>query len=275
MKNSGNIEIKLGPVVKPEIRSLKGPSDEPTVVEYKYPDGERFVRRVITPERKNPLPIFVFWDETVKPDQQKVIIKSIQKLLDFVGLNRDLLCIYGNWRENDHRLPDRSLRPHASIEWQIKSKLDRQRKQVMADQIIDEMLNDPHQLQSPHWEIVFTNRDMATAHTNFVIGGARADLGTVISLGRLSRVKDRELREECIKTEIYHEVGHVFGLPNTNRGRNLEYSLGPHCTNKGCSMKQGLRVPHDWVVFTKERLRVGGRPYCHDCAEGLRVKYGG
>ncbi len=121
------------------------------------------------------------------------------------------------------------------------------------------MFNDPYQVSMPHWEVVFTNKDLYSRETNFVIGIAQPDLSTLISLKRLESISDVGLRGETQKTEIFHEVGHVFGLPTRRRGESrLEYSLGAHCRSAGCSMKQGLRVPEDWINFTSQRLRVGG-----------------
>lgn len=71
------------------------------------------------------------------------------------------------------------MKPHASIQWQIGSKIDNNTGQVKADRMIDEMLNDPYQ----------------------------------------------------------------------------------------------IRVPHDWEIFTKERLSLGGKPYCEECTDYLRQKF--
>jgi len=78
-----------------------------------------------------------------------------------------------------------------------------------------------------------------------------------------------------IKTEIAHEIGHVFGLPSNRRGeKNIENSLGPHCKNDGCCMKQGLTVPADWINYTRDRLKNNGdHYYCQDCQTDLREKF--
>ncbi len=194
-------------------------------------------------------------------------------LLNAVGLPQQIGHFYGNWREEQYRNPDGSLRPYASIAWQIESKWDPRIRQVYADKVIKDMFADPYQLRAPHWEVLLTNCDMTMADTNFVIGGALPDLGTVTSLARLEQVQDHNLRRECIRTQIFHEIGHVFNLPDPDREHAVEYLLGKHCARRGCSMKQGLNVPRDWELTTRERLAAGGRPYCDDCTHYLLIKY--
>lgn len=266
-------EMTFGGTRRAEMTPLKGPPGEPTVALYKFPDEESFVKRVINPERRKPLPTYVFWDETVGYNQQVEIKETMVELFESIGLDRALLEFYGNWREEDYKLPNGNLKPHAGIEWQIKSKVDKTKGQINADSVVREMSDDPYQITSPHWEVIFTNEDMMAPDTNFVIGCARPDLGTIISLKRLSTINNPNLRKESIKTEIFHEVGHVFNLPDVKRSENIENSLGPHCTNYGCSMKQGLRVPQDWETFTKERVDAGGKPFCGECTSHLKEKY--
>ena len=123
-------------------------------------------------------------------------------------------------------------------------------------------------------EIVITNKDLYLDKTSFVIGCADDDLGSLISFKRLNLIDDPVLQRETQKTEIFHEVGHIFGLPTVRRGETkLEDSLGLHCKNPGCSMKQGMNVPEDWVTFTQQRLREGGRPYCQECITDLKIKF--
>lgn len=99
-------------------------------------------------------------------------------------------------------------------------------------------------------------------------------MGTIISLGRFETIGDIGLRRETQKTEIFHEYGHLLGLPTERRGKqNLDPSLGDHCRSRGCSMKQGLEVPKDWVAFTGERLKMGGKPLCGACLTDFKVKF--
>jgi len=106
---------------------------------------------------------------------------------------------------------------------------------------------------------------------NFLIGLALPGIGTLISTKRFEGIDDIYTRNECIKTEVMHEIGHVFGAPNPSR-KDLEDNIGNHCRNK-CVMRQGVRVPIDWIKITRDRLETG-KPYCDSCEEDLRKHFG-
>src|SRR3989344_9541291 len=169
--------IVIGPEIRvAERRVLKGPADEPVVIEQVFEDGTRNKNRLVNPERKHPLPIFVFWDETVRPEQQVLIRETMGELVDAVGLSKDMLHFYGNWHEEVYRDEKGVLLPNKRIAWQVESRWNPTRKQVDAGQVVGGMYDDPYQLGAPHWEVVFTNRDLYGEETNFVIGGAIPDL---------------------------------------------------------------------------------------------------
>lgn len=255
----------IGSIRRPSVDVVLGSQTEPVVVRRTFFDGRQSLDRVVSAERRNPLPTFVFWDETISRNDQELITKTFCDLFTYAGIDLNSLNFYGNWHERDFLLPDGTLKPHASIQWQLQSKFEASRNQIMADSVVDQMYLDPFQLTNPHWEVIFTNRDLTFREANFVIGAAQPDLGTIISLARLGSIEDPNMRTECIRTEIFHEFGHVLNLPDVTRQRNIEYALGAHCTNNGCSMRQGMRVPLDWINLTRERMSIGGQPFCGDC----------
>lgn len=253
---------------------IAGLQDEPLVVNQTWPDGKTEIKRIVNPERSYQVPTFIFWDETVSPTQQGLVREAFDELFTEIGFDRSKVQYLGNWRESGYRDSTGKLVPHKSIEWQLQSKWNDSRRQIKADEALYAMFNDPYQTSTPHWEVVVTNKDLYSSETNFVIGAAMPDLGTIISLSRLEAIRDVGLRGEAQKTEIFHEFSHVLGLPTNRRGSsNLDYSLGPHCRSAGCSMKQGLNVPTDWMTFTTERLRRGGKPLCGECVTDLAVKF--
>lgn len=100
-----------------------------------------------------------------------------------------------------------------------------------------------------------------------MIGLAQPEMGTVVSTHRFRGLDDKT-RYECVKTETMHELGHVFGLIPQDRAEDVDYSLGKHCTNV-CTMRQGLRVPIDWIIYSGERV-TSGRAFCNRCTQDLR-----
>ena len=277
MAETGDIgkSIIFGPTIRPVSTTvIHGTPEQPLVASLKWPNGEVEKKRIINSERSFQIPTFIFWDETVTTAQQGVIREAFTELFRATGFDPAKISYLGNWREQDFKDPDGKLKPHKSIEWQVQSKWNASRRQVNAEDVLTSMFFDPYQTTDPHWEVIFTNKDLFVGNTNFVIGGAQPDLGTLISLGRLESIRDTALRGETQKTEIFHEFGHVLNLPTNRRGRNnLDHSLGDHCLSPGCSMKQGLNVPDDWITFTTSRLRSGGRPFCGDCIKDLSVKF--
>ena len=107
---------------------------------------------------------------------------------------------------------------------------------------------------------------MYVSDANFVIGVGYPGIGTAISTSRFHGLKDRK-KYECIKTMIMHELGHAFGLIRNGRTRNVENSLGPHCTNR-CTMRQGLSLPDDWIKMSQDRLKHGA--LCGTCETDLK-----
>jgi predicted Zn-dependent protease len=91
--------------------------------------------------------------------------------------------------------------------------------------------------------------------------------GALISIRRIRSIKDEELKEEVIKQETYHEIGHIFGIPNPDRKKKVKYLFGWHCRNV-CAMMQVSWV-RDWVRLVRERRRTG-KIYCDLCENDLR-----
>lgn len=239
-----------------------GTSDFPIVT--KMSNGE--LLRKLNPERPQQLPTYIFWDETVNQVQKDLVKESMYELYSALNLDLSKIKTYGNWSSNNYLQSDGGLTPNESIEWAVSKSYDYNRRQIQADKYLTQMFYDPYQLKYPHWEIVFTNHDLYAQGLNYCLGNAMPDLGTLISFSRFGNYENTLFGKEILKTEIFHEVGHVLGLPSRRRGvNNLEDSLGLHCKSDGCSMRQGVRVPDDWIDLTEARLKNNRGPYCCEC----------
>lgn len=253
---------------------VKGLEDEPLVVEFIHPIGNHKYSRRVIPERSYQVQTIVYWDETVTVKQQDMVQKAFDELFDAIGFDKSKLHFWGNWCEETYKDESGNLLPYKSVEWKLLNSWDSNKRQIDASRFHYNMIGDPYQWKNPSWEIIFTNKDLYTIDANYLIGFAIDDFFSVISLYRLEEIANPDLRIETQKTEIFHEVGHVLGLPTERRGNlNLEDSFGLHCKNTGCSMKQGLLVPKDWITNTQERLRLGGDPYCQECITDLKIKF--
>jgi hypothetical protein len=260
---------------EPPQRVLLGYADDPLLVKITNPDGSTHNKRIVNPEgRSFQLPTRVYWDRTITKDDESVIRDAFQELFEVVHLDQDLLSFMGTWREPDYLGPQRNLIEHKSTEWQLMSAWDNRMNGIKVTQILNTMLiNNPKQIEIPQWEVIFTNYPISEGY----IGTAQKDLGAVISFARFNEkvIPNPHMRKETQKTEIFHEFGHVLGLPTVRRGiEYLQQTLGWHCQNKGCVMRQGLKVPDDWIRFTRERLteRKNGA-FCPDCQTDLKMKF--
>ncbi|MDD5626837.1 MAG: hypothetical protein PHW01_02380 [Patescibacteria group bacterium] len=215
-------------------------------------------------------PVYVMREDGIGAQQMEVVLAGICTILKIAGQSQNIKVYnFGIWRLNDW-LDGGLLVPYHSVDWYIDQgiKSSSRQGQVSGDAIMTNLWTEPWQETSPHYDVVVIWNDMYSGEedNNFVIGLALPDTGTVISINRFLQL-DLKLQLECIKTEIIHEVGHVFGLLPKDRKDNIEEKLGKHCTNT-CVMRQGLRLPDDWVAMTHDRLRFG--PFCQECQRDLR-----
>ncbi|MCD6477662.1 MAG: hypothetical protein J7K87_01540 [Candidatus Aenigmarchaeota archaeon] len=123
------------------------------------------------------------------------------------------------------------------------------------------------------YKFVLTKNDINSSmgNYNFLVGLAIPGYNAIASTKRFEGVNDPQMRWECVKTEVMHEIGHVFGAPSYSR-KDIEENLGRHCKNK-CVMRQGIRVPMDWIAMTKDRLETG-KAFCDSCENDLREFFG-
>lgn len=168
----GDQSFRIVRTIRPlSSRVIFGLPDEPLVVENDWSGRGMERTRVINPERSYQVPTFVFWDETTTSVQQHIIEEAFSELFGELGFDRKLINYLGNWRDAGYRDVSGKLVPHKSIEWQLTSKWNARRKQINAEDFLSTMFFDPYQKSTPHWEVVFTNKDLYTTGTNFVLGG--------------------------------------------------------------------------------------------------------
>ena len=214
-------------------------------------------------------PIYVMRQEGITSAQESAVLQGIDIVLQAAQADVEVKS-FGVWRHKDWvNLYNGQLNPYMSVDWYVEQgrKASRGNGQLHGGAICNALWQEPWQKSHPHWDVVILKSDIYDDGCNFVIGEAVADGFCIVSVNRLSGL-DEASQKECIITETIHELGHVFGLPNDNRGDGtIEQSLGGHCTNV-CTMRQGLVVPRDWLRMTQDRLRHG--TFCQICLAELR-----
>jgi len=209
--------------------------------------------------------------EGVRPEHHRAVIEALRQLLRIAEMDSQInINDFGVWRHSRHRRADGSLEPYYSADWYVRRGKDTALRpnQINGDVIINCLAIEPWQrAPDQHYDVVLLHEDLCTndPNLNFVIGLAVQGLCTVLSTFRFGTLSMAE-QVECIKTEVLHEMGHVFGLPSSDRP-NLIDSIGAHCSNK-CVMRQGVILPDDWVRMTQDRL-AQNNPFCGDCLRDL------
>ena len=207
------------------------------------------------------LPIYLTYDIGVDEFKIRAIMMA---LIEFKKLRpKQKITVHGSkpWSTGDY----------SSADWYIKSakrifREDLGRVQLDADSILTLLENEPWQEQQSHIDLFFTSYDLSLRGINFCFGIARGR-NTVQSVYRFRRLcaDDREI---AIKTLVWHELGHIFGLASDLSRSNTRDCCGPHCTNEGCAMCQGVSVK-EWVMHARE-VKKYGMIYCSQCMDDLR-----
>ena len=218
---------------------------------------------------KNLKPVNVMFETGVSDLLQEAVFEGIDEILVLAGVDKFITVNnHGNWRKSPYKKGE-ELIPYQSMDWYLvcgQYCSDRS-NQLNAEAIMYAIWQEPWQQVEPHYDVVVLCSDIyADKSTNYAAGLAQPGLATIISVNRYLGLAGK-LQFECIKTEIMHEVGHIFGLVPRDRERDIEENFGPHCTNV-CVMRQGLRVPNDWILITRDRLGFG--PFCASCRDNLR-----
>lgn len=209
-------------------------------------------------------------EKGVEERQIKAVISGIAELLMLTHIAEAIQVVnFGIWRNSGHKY-NGQLAAYQSIDWYIQRgwETSSRRNQINGCTILNCLAEEPWR-DRPHYDVVILQSDMYSGfkHNNFIIGLASRGIGTVLSLYKFLQL-EKDLQYQCIKTEAMHEMAHAFGLIPNSRVRHIEHSLGKHCTNI-CVMRQGLRLPDDWINMTNDRLRHGALALCGECQEDL------
>lgn len=244
---------------------LIGTPTRPLVVRNKWSDGSETTSRIRSPERPYHIPAVIYFDNDITSGQRILIQNTLNQVFQEIGVPQDMIV--------------ESQKSASEIFTRVTKNKDRS-NQFDASLVLDVAERETNQINQPHHMIIFTNKDLYMENVNFVVGAAQPDSGTLISLSRIwQSIKDSALRDNTIKTEIAHELGHVYGLPTNRRGKeNLDFETvpgsGAHCKSPGCSMKQGNVVPADFIRITQDRLaNLRDKFFCLDCQRDLQQKF--
>lgn len=220
-----------------------------------------------TGTRSKIRPVYIMFESGISTNHMNTVVNAVNELLEVANATSFIkVQNFGVWRNSNYR-QNGKLTEWSSVDWYVEDARSISRPgQIDCERLVTNLLIEPWQKQTPHYDLLVLKSDLYARNTNFVLGLAQHHGASALSIHRLLGLENR-LQHECIKTIVMHEMGHVFGLIPPERTHNVEESLGKHCTNR-CLMRQGLRVPHDWINITQDRLKYG--PFCTTCTKDLR-----
>jgi len=225
-------------------------------------------------------PVYVMNQPGVTKLEKRAVLEGIETVLEIGNAKSDVVDV-GVWREPDYKNSKGQLKREKSVDWYLlKGKKESKKEgQLNGGAMLSYLGWEEWRKKQPHFDVFIVNSDMYSTFwnpdtgkaedANFIIGIASSGVGTVLSTNRRKGLP-KKTKYECIVTETEHEFLHAFGLVNSERVENAEYSMGPHCAGeKGpCIMRQGLTVPDDWITMSQERLD-SGKVICEDCVVDL------
>lgn len=201
------------------------------------------------------LPINVAWDSGLSPFEQDCVTEGMLEFKEAFPGRRVVIVGSRQW----------SIGNYSSADWYIRQTKAVQRNynglQLDADILLGLMMDNPRQKTEPFVDVLITSYDLASKGPSDRFGTAngRIVVQSVARYGRLS-FADRRM---VIKTTIWHELGHVFGLTEGINRPNTELKFGSHCTNPGCSMCQSTSL--DEKVALARKVGLMHRIYCPQC----------
>ena len=213
------------------------------------------------------LPIYVSYDSGITEREEIAILSGLHEALTYLTYDGEIKVFGADpWSEG----------AYSSADWYVVSaksvyRVQTGHTQLDADSLLDLMANEPWQKSEPHIDVMFVSQDLTARDgsewLNFVFGLACGRI-TVQSVARFRDIPVETDRYLAIKSIVQHELGHIFGMVADLNRSNTKDILGPHCTNRGCTMQQALSVP-EWVQNARDAYQMG-RVYCPQCLKDAR-----
>lgn len=208
--------------------------------------------------------IYVMHEDGFPASASAKCMEGLQEMARHLPQRPDIRSL-GVWQAANWKDRQGNLLPYQSMAWYRASAVQ-PNGQVNASKMLVRLWDEPHRKAVTHLDVVLMHSDLTAPNCNFVIGAAMHNYACVTSLARFSHMRGG-VRDECFKTALMHEVGHLFGLVPRTRLHAAEEKLGWHCTNR-CIMRQGMTVA-EWERLTHDRLH--HLPVlCRDCQQTLR-----
>lgn len=156
---------------------------------------------------------------------------------------------------------------YGSTRWYINHADINRRGQLVADSLIELLKKEPWQVYHPHIDVLVVSEDLTAmtedgGYVNFCFGATKNRF-TVLSVARFRKLLNVQARYLSIKRLFEHELGHILGMASNPDRSHVTFNLGYHCTNHGCTMRQGTTI-EEWANLAIESYS-NNMIYCPEC----------
>lgn len=225
-----------------------------------------------------PKPLLVFCEEGVREDVMDSVLSGIEEVHEAAGLSLKLpsggiwrmisVVNKGLWRGENY-LINGVLQPHRSIDWYIQhsrgvsGSIDVMRmvRLVSADPLYT--MNGA--VAGTHHKLLVLSSQLSWDVPTNLNGAAAQDICGVVSSFGLEG--DPITVREHMKTNVIHELCHLYGMMPPWRTSNVVHTAGgKHCANR-CVMRTEL-FPDD---HTADRIMYGA--FCPECQRDLKMLF--
>lgn len=206
-------------------------------------------------------------DPRVEEQDAMTVYTALHSLVsnyDSVLDNQISIQNLGPWRTSDY-VDGKEFVPYKSINWFLETAyLDcRMQNRLSAGSLVSEGQGYSLRNKSP-FVVFVVNDELHHNENGWMMGATRPFWCSVISVFRFQNYA-YDLKHRLIRTLTMHESGHLFG--STERNFGVEESIGKHCLNHTCVMRQGASL-YNWVSMANF-LKNDPFPYCYDCQSQL------
>jgi predicted Zn-dependent protease len=226
------------------------------------------------PEKKpRTKPLYISYTPDISTEEISIALDTVNEIINISGTKGRLpVKLLGIWKNTG--CEDYLKRGFVHPE-KVEDFLNRHRNQatgcVNPDSALMEHVFECERVSQPYYSIILTDSNLF--YTNrFVVGGAQPHAGAIISVNNFRKIPNSMLQRETKKQGIFHEVGHVLGLPKRNRGFAIEEKMGYHCTNR-CAVRQSMNID-EWIETAEQRLK-SNEVYCGPCTKELKDFFSG
>lgn len=224
------------------------------------------------------IPIELFWEKGVDRRSIEIVSEAIRNLRRITTSNLEVALMGHGPRENPMFIDDlleSSMLENGTVD------ANEFLAKLTTEFLTNKLMQKKRDLNPT---IVISRRHIRTEKENFLFGATEkpikilpseyssvrleARIATILSTHHFMKSYEKNWELPFLLI-TYHEIGHLFGAPRSNR-TDLEDLIGKHCKNRNCAMEQ-VNVNGKLDALEKVKYVDLDSPYCNQCLEDIRI----